>query len=114
MTTLISEMKIPKPQRESTAQAASTRLMLARADAGESLTKKLLGAQQNKNEAAENGATDLLLRGLVDRLPKPNGLWALEDRVKWLRTAVSIFALVYEPGESEQREINVGLAKRLG
>lgn len=112
MTTLISEMKIPKPQRDGTAPPASTRLMLPRTEPGDSLTKKLLGAQQAKAEAAEGGTTDLLLRGLVDRLPKPNSIWPLDDRARWLRTAVSIFDLVYEPGEGDQREIGVGLAKR--
>jgi hypothetical protein len=114
MTTLISEMKIPRPQRDGTGSAASTRLMLPRMEGGESLTKKLLGAQQRNAAPAETGTTDPLLRGLVDRLPKPNGPWALDERAKWLRTAVSIFDLVYESGESEQREISVGFAKRTG
>jgi hypothetical protein len=112
MTSLISKMAGPKPVPEpDTASAERSRLAVPRLDAGDSLTKKLLVAQQSKTEAVENGATDLLLRGLVDRLPKPDGIWPLDERAKWLRTAVSIFDLVYETSQGEEREISVGLAK---
>jgi hypothetical protein len=113
MSTLISEMTIPKPRREGdTAPNASTRLMMPRTEPGESLTAKLLVAQQSKAGDAESGTTDLLLRGLVDRLPKPNGIWPLDERAKWLRTAASVFDLVYKTDDGEQREISVALAKQ--
>jgi hypothetical protein len=51
-----------------------------------------------------------LIQGLVERLPKANGVWPLDDRAKWLRTAVSIFDLVYKADEGEGREIGVTLA----
>ena len=51
------------------------------------------------------------IQGGVDRLPKPDSIWPLDDRAKWLRTAVSIFDLVYEPGQGEERGISVGLVK---
>jgi hypothetical protein len=113
MTTLMSEMAIPKPRPESeTAPNASTRLMMPRVEPAESLTAKLLVAQQSKAEDKEGEATDLLLRGIVDRLPKPGAAWPLEERAKWLRTAASIFDLVYKAGNGEQRDIAVSLAKR--
>ena len=68
MTNLISKMAGPKPAPEpDTAPAERSRLAVPRFETGDSLTKKLLVAQQSKPEAAENGTTDLLLRGLVDR-----------------------------------------------
>lgn len=84
---------------------------MPRADRSESLTAKLLVAQQSDVDEADNGRTDLLIQGLVDRLPKPNGIWSFDDRAKWLRTAASIFDLVYKPGDGEHREISVAFAK---
>ena len=111
MTNLISEMAGPKLRRDcDTALNATSRLMVPRADPSESLTAKLLVAQQSHVDEADSGRTDLL-QGLVDRLPKPNGIWSLDDRAKWLRTAASIFDLVYKAGGGEHREISVAFAK---
>jgi hypothetical protein len=102
----------PKPRRDGDAALnARSRLMMSRREAGESLTAKLLVAQQSDADEAPEGRTDLLIRGLVDRLPKPNGVWSLDDRAKWLRTAASIFDLVYQAGDGELREISVAFAK---
>ena len=68
--------------------------------------------------AAEDGSTrvlkktpDPLIQGLVDRLPKPDSVWFLEDRVKWLRTAANIFVLIYKSREGEDKEVRLVLAK---
>lgn len=55
--------------------------------------------------------TDPLIQGLVDRLPKPDSTWSLDDRVKWLRTAANIFVLIYKAGDGEGREIRLVLDK---
>ena len=114
MTTLVSEMPIPKPQQPrqdvEAGPNARSRIMLPRVEPGESLAAKLLVAQNDAEDV--NRTTDLLIRGLVDRLPKANGVWSLEERAKWLRTAASIFDLVYKADENEQREIGISLAKR--
>jgi hypothetical protein len=44
---------------------------------------------------------DPLIQALVGKLPKPNTIWSLEDRAKWLRAAAIIFNLVYEPETKE-------------
>jgi len=115
MTSLISEMAGPKPRRESdTALNARSRLMMSRAETSESLTAKLLVARQSDADEPDDGRdqrTDLLIRGLVERLPKPNGIWPLDERAKWLRTAASIFDLVYQAGDGEQREISGRIGK---
>jgi hypothetical protein len=72
----------------------------------------MLVAQQNDADEADNGRPDLLLRGLVDRLPKSSAVWSLDDRAKWLRTAASIFDLVYKASDSELRQISVAVAKQ--
>jgi hypothetical protein len=113
MTTLISEMKIPKPLREpGNGPNASTRLTMPRVEPSETLAAKLLVAQKSTSGDAEGPETDLLILGLVERLPKPNGPWPLDDRAKWLRTAASIFDLVYQTDDGEQREFSISFAKR--
>ena len=86
--------------------------MMARADPCESLTAKLLTAQQNDRAQADSETKDLLIQGLFDRLPKSKGIWSLDDRAKWLRTAASVFDLIYQSADGEYREINVSFAKQ--
>jgi hypothetical protein len=117
MTTLVSEMAGLKPRRDSDALNAKSRLMLPRVEPSETLTAKLLvtqksDAQQNDAEEPECGRSDLLIRGLVERLPKPNGTWSLDDRAKWLRTAASIFDLVYTVGDGERRQLSVAFVRQ--
>ncbi len=112
MTMLVSEMAGLKPRRDSDALNAKSRLMLPRVEPSETLTAKLLvtqksDAEQNGAEEPECGRSDLLIRGLVERLPQPNGIWSLDDRAKWLRTAASIFDLVYKVGDGERRQLSV-------
>jgi hypothetical protein len=114
MTTLVSEMPISRPQQPrqdcETAPNAMSRIMMPRVEPSESLAAKLLVTPNGAEEA--NGSTDLLIQGLVDRLPKANGVWSLDERAKWLRTAASIFDLVYKADAGEQREIGVAFAKQ--
>jgi hypothetical protein len=58
---------------------------------------------------ANGGSSDLLIRGLVERLPAIDEAWPLAERAKWLRTAATIFALVYRTREGEEGEIGVAL-----
>jgi len=45
---------------------------------------------------------DPLIQALVGKLPKPDTVWSIEDRAKWLRAAAIIFNLVYKPGEAKE------------
>ncbi len=106
MTTIVSEVPIAIPQQsrqpEEAAANARSRITTPGGQKRDSLTAKLLIAQ--KDDAAEaEASTDLLIQGLMERLPKPNGVWPLDDRAKWLKTAVSIFDLVYKADEGESR-----------
>jgi len=58
-----------------------------------------------------NGVTDPLIQGLIDRLPTPDTTWSLDDRAKWLRTASSIFVLIYKTADDEDGDIRLVLAK---
>jgi hypothetical protein len=87
-----------------------------RTDASEVTPLNLLGARiVDEDDApaaaapANGGSSDLLIRGLVERLPAIDKAWPLAERAKWLRTAATIFALVYRSGEGEDGEIGVAL-----
>ena len=62
-------------------------------------------------EGSTNNLHDLLIQGLVNRLPEPDSIWSLNDRVKWLKTAANIFGLIYKCGEGEDKEVKLVLAK---
>jgi hypothetical protein len=49
---------------------------------------------------------DPLIQALVDKLPKSNTTWSLEERAKWLRAAAIIFNLVYsvDPATARSEE----------
>ena len=54
---------------------------------------------------------DPLIQGLLNRLPEPDSIWSLNDRVKWLRTAANIFGLIYKCHDGEDKEVKFVLAK---
>jgi hypothetical protein len=56
---------------------------------------------------------DHLIQGLVDLLPKRDGIWPLQERAKWLRLAAGIFDLGYKAGDGEQAEINIAVVKQI-
>jgi hypothetical protein len=117
MTTIVSEMPIVMSQQprlaDEGASNARSRITMPGGQQRDSLAAKLLVAQKNGADEA-GGSTDLLIQGLVERLPKVNGVWPLDDRAKWLRTAASIFDLVYKADEGERREIGVVFADQEG
>jgi hypothetical protein len=116
--TSLSELGSAKPRLENDmALNARSRLMLPRVEQGESLAAKLLVTKQSEArqspakaeaepaEPADPGMTDLLIRGLVERLPTPNATWPFDERIKWLCTAASIFDLIYQPGEADKQDL---------
>ncbi len=68
--------------------------------------------EEHASVQANPAAIDSLVRGLVDLLPQPDGVWPLDDRAKWLRLAAGIFDLGYRLGDGEDRQINVALVKQ--
>ena len=70
-----------------------------------------LTGQASHGAGYERGI-DNLIQGLVDLLPKRDGIWPLEERAKWLRLAAGIFDLGYKAGDGERREINIAVVKQ--
>ena len=56
------------------------------------------------SEAESSKLPDPLIQALVDKLPKPNTIWSIDDRAKWLRAATMIFNLVYKLDEANQTD----------
>jgi hypothetical protein len=54
------------------------------------------------SEAEPSKLPDPLIQALVDKLPKPNSIWSIDDGAKWLRAATMIFNLVYKLDEANQ------------
>ena len=74
------------------------------------LTEKLLTDQASQAKYARG--IDSLIQGLVDLLPKGDGIWPLQERAKWLRLAAGIFDLGYKAGDGEQTEIIIAVVKQ--
>ena len=54
------------------------------------------------SEAEPSKLPDPLIQALVDKLPKPDSIWSIDDRAKWLRAATMIFNLVYKLDETNK------------
>ncbi len=102
----------PNPQR-GYGPVDWNRLGQKRSETSEVTPLNLLGGRvEGEEEApASDGSSDLLIRGLVERLPVIDETWPLAERAKWLRTAATIFALVYRTGEGDEGEIGVALTR---
>jgi hypothetical protein len=47
---------------------------------------------------------DPLIQALVDKLPKPNSIWSIDDRASWLKAAAMAFNLVYRSPERKDEQ----------
>jgi hypothetical protein len=47
---------------------------------------------------------DPLIQALLDKLPKPNTIWPIDDRAKWLKAAAMAFNLIYKTSEREEQQ----------
>jgi hypothetical protein len=56
---------------------------------------------------------DPLIQALMDKLPKPNTIWSIDDRGKWLKAAAMAFNLVYRTTE-EKPEQTPSVLKSVG
>jgi hypothetical protein len=64
-----------------------------------------------RSDAAE--MPDPLIQALMDKLPKPNTIWSIDDRGKWLKAAAMAFNLVYRTAE-EKPEQTASVLKSIG
>ncbi|MGH6804902.1 MAG: hypothetical protein ACREC3_16305 [Methyloceanibacter sp.] len=81
-------------------------LNMRRVQPNEGLVEKLRGSRATYPAGYEHGS-GLIIRGLMDLLPKSDSIWLVEDRAKWLRLAAAVFALNYKAGDGEIDEISI-------
>ena len=75
-----------------------------------SLKEKLANLPTSPSAEYQRGV-DSLISGLVDLLPKPDGIWPLDDRAKWFRLAADIFDLGFKAGDGEHLQISIAVVK---
>lgn len=51
------------------------------------------------------------IRGLLDKLPEPEGEWTISGRIKWLQTAANIFDLLYATDEEDAPGVEVKIKR---
>jgi hypothetical protein len=100
------------PEGDSPLALATTDFMKTRKQPSESSAEKGLSGRASHGTEYARGI-DHLIQGLVDVLPKPDEIWPLHDRSKWLRLAAGIFDLGYKAGDGEHRdEISITVVKQ--
>ena len=99
-------------QKQPVEADTSSPFVLRKVQSSKTMAARLVPSQTNAEEDGEDAIRDPLIQGLIRRLPSTGSAWSLEDRARWLRTAASIFNLVYTAQGEEQREITIGIDDR--
>lgn len=95
-------------QKQPVKADTSSPFVLRKVQSSKTMAARLVPSQTNAEEDSGDAVRDPLIQGLIRRLPSTGSAWSLEDRARWLRTAASIFNLVYTAQGEEQREITIG------
>ena len=48
-----------------------------------------------------------MIQALVDKLPKPNAIWSVGDRAKWLKAAAMAFDVLYKPSQGDEADLRI-------
>ena len=102
----------PQPEGNGAQNKSADFISPRKPQPNESLIEKLRGSPANHNVDYDRGI-DRLVQGLMDLLPKPDSIWPIEERVKWLRLAEGIFDIGYKTGDGEQGEISIVAVRQL-
>jgi hypothetical protein len=73
-----------------------SRLVTEGADKRSCLTENLAETARRNHAEPNPGESDRLIQALVDRLPKSNSIWSINDRAKLLKAAAMVFNLIYK------------------
>ena len=81
--------------------------LVRRAEPQETPILALVEESADRSDASEMPDQDPLIQAIIDKLPKPNGIWSIDDRAKWLKAAAMAFNLVYRFPERDERASSV-------
>ena len=76
--------------------------LVRRAEPKEAPILTLVEESADRSENREKPDQDPLIQALIDKLPKANSIWSIDDRAKWLKAAAMAFNLVRFPKRDEQ------------
>ena len=72
-----------------------SRLVTESANKPSSLPANPVETTRQRQAEPNCGETDPLIQALVERLPKSDSIWSINDRAKWLKAAAMVFNLIY-------------------
>jgi hypothetical protein len=73
-----------------------SRLVTESVKTGSGLTANLAETARPSPAERIRGEPDPLIQALVDRLPRSDTIWSIDDRAKWLKAAAMVFNLIYK------------------
>jgi hypothetical protein len=79
-----------------TALNEGSRLVTESAKTGSGVTANLAQTAPASQAERNRGDLDPLMQALMDRLPKSDSIWSIDDRAKWLKAAAMVFNLIYK------------------
>ena len=77
--------------------------LATQSEQGETQVLTLVDTAEQSHTGSE---PDPLIQALLAKLPKPDAIWSIDDRAKWLKALAMIFNLVYSTekgGATEQK-----------
>jgi hypothetical protein len=82
-------------------EALNERTRLVTTEPGETPILTLLDTEE---QSYVPDGPDPLIQALMDKLPKPNTVWSIDDRGKWLKAAAMVFNLIYRTAEQKPEQ----------
>jgi hypothetical protein len=96
------ENRLVKPRLEQATHSASAVELKSENINGQESSQD----NRQKNGGSGGGGYHPLIEGLIKTLPEAETAWSTRDRVKWLKTAIGVFDLIYE-GEDKDILVKV-------
>src|SRR5262245_17203229 len=96
ISTLRTSVKGGNTAFGATALNERSRLVIESAKTGSGLTANMAGTAPPSHAEGHRGEPDPLIQALVNRLPKPDSIWSIDDRAKWLKAVAMVFNLIYK------------------
>ena len=96
ISTLRTSVKGGNTAFGATALNERSRLVTENAKTGSGLSANLAETAPPSHAERNRGEPDPLIQALVDRLPKSDSIWSIDDRAKWLKAAAMVFNLIYK------------------
>ncbi|WP_139350200.1 hypothetical protein [Rhodanobacter sp. C03] len=100
-------------------EAAADRLVKPSIKTDTGISQGQLDEKDNRDKGRSGGGggnddeLHPLIRGLLQTLPAPGGVWGVSDRLDWLNMANSILKMIYKSGPNAG-DINITIAQKEG